>query len=392
MHVAVNGWFWNHPATGSGRYTRRVAYASAIRDPALALSVLLPPAVQGAGEASFDQPLPPNLALVDAGAVGRAAGPYPSRLPSDLVKVWWEQVAVPRLARRLGADVLHVPYWASPVVTPVPTVVTIHDIIPRVLPAYRGSPKVRLYTALVSATARRALHILTDSEAARRDILRYLHIPPTRVHTAPLAADEAYRPEPGDDDGVWRARLGLPPSYMLYLGGFDVRKNVRALCRAFNIVHHARPDVPLVIGGRLPERDSSFTPDPRRLAREAGLDADSVFFPGFVPEAATPALYRGARLFIWPSVYEGFGLPPLEALSCGTPVVGADTTSLPDIVGDAGVLLLPEDIEGFAGAMLQLWIDDAFHRDLSARAVVRARSFSWDRTAQATLQVYRAAV
>jgi glycosyltransferase involved in cell wall biosynthesis len=298
-------------------------------------------------------------------------------------------VTVPTAARQLGADLLHVPYWAAPLITPLPTVVTIHDIIPRVLPAYRGSLKVRLYTALVSATALRAQRILTDSEAARRDILRHLRVPENRVRAVPLAADAAYTPEPGDEEASLRDQMGLPGAYILYLGGFDVRKNVQTLCRAFKIVHQTRSDAQLVIGGRLPQTDTSFTPDPRRLAREAGLDEDSVHFLGFVPETATPALYRGARLFVWPTTYEGFGLPPLEALSCGTPVVCSNTTSLPEIVGNAGLLLNAEDVEGIAGAMLQLWIDDAFHQDLQARARRQARTFSWERTAQETLRTYQ---
>jgi glycosyltransferase involved in cell wall biosynthesis len=353
------------------------------------LTVLLPSEHEAATAAETTPSSLPNLKF--AAHKMHPSGRRTRTPASHLYKLGWEQVTVPRAARRLGGDLLHVPYWASPIVTPIPTVVTIHDIIPHILPAYRGGIRVRLYTALVSAAALRARRVLTDSEAARGDILRHLHIPAHRVHAVPLAADAAYGDAAAADDAAQRGSLHVPKSYILYLGGFDVRKNVRAMFEAFSIVQRARPEAHLVVGGRLPRRDTDFAPDPRRLAREAGLDEDHVHFLGFVAEDAKPALYRGARLFVWPTTYEGFGLPPLEALSCGAPVVGSDTTSLPEIVGDAGVLVHPQDVAGMAGAMLQLWIDDVFHRTLRQRALRHAQHFSWERTARATLAVYKEA-
>jgi glycosyltransferase involved in cell wall biosynthesis len=154
----------------------------------------------------------------------------------------------------------------------------------------------------------------------------------------------------------------------------------------------ATKDCPLVIAGRLPKRDTAFTPDPRRLMKEQGVSKEFVRFIGFVEEPHTPALYRGALAFIFPSHYEGFGLPPLEALACGTPVVGSDTASLPEVVGNAGVLLPPDDAEGMAGALIQLVIDDDFRAEMSRRALTQSASFSWDRTARATLGAYSDAV
>jgi glycosyltransferase involved in cell wall biosynthesis len=150
-----------------------------------------------------------------------------------------------------------------------------------------------------------------------------------------------------------------------------------------------REDVKLVVAGKLPERDTSLTPDPRRLLEETALTSDAVRFIGFVPEAAKPALYRGARAFLFPSRYEGFGLPPLEALACGVPVVGSHKSSLPEVVGDAGILLAPDDVAGMADALAHLIMDDGFYGALRARARSQVDRFSWRATAQATWDAYR---
>ena len=380
MRVAINAWFWNSPTTGSGQYTRRLVEHLAAVTPHLEI-VLVAPKGWGAHVS--------RLTLHASRTTQPKTG--------GLRKVWFEQVTFPRACARFGAGVAHVPYWAPPLRPTVPTVVTIHDLIPLLLREYRGGPLVRLYTALVSATARNAALVLTDSEASRRDIVTHLGLPPARVRVVYLAAGERYTPEPSTFPGEkpgFSEKTWFQKRYVLYLGGgFDVRKNVATVLRAYR---RAGPAIgeqcPLVIAGRLPERDTPFAPDPRRLAREQGLDERWVHFIGFVDEADKPALYRGAVAFIFPSRYEGFGLPPLEALACGTPVVGSDVSSIPEVVGDAGVLLPPDDAEGMAGALIRLATDDGFRAELSRRALAQAARFSWERTARETLAAYRDAV
>ena len=383
--IAVNGWFWDSPETGSGQYVRRLVHTLSRIDSAIELRVLLPA-----------QPAEPILQARTIAESSLAAGqlaPIVVPVPrTQLHKVWWEQAVVPRLARNAAADLLHVPYWAPPAASPVPVVVTVHDIIPLMLPAYRGSAKVRLYTALVRATSARARLVLTDSEASRQDILHYLPIAQDRVRTIPLAVDATYTPDATAEDAALRAAWELPAQYVLYLGGFDVRKNLATVMAAFAIVRRASPEVRLVIGGRLPEIDTDFAPDPRRLARDAQLPAEAVQWLGFVPERHKPALYRGARAFIFPSRYEGFGYPALEAIACGTPVVGSTVASLPEVVGNGGVLLDPDDTAGAAGALLQLLNDASFHARLRASAIEQSRRFSWLRTATATLDAFREAI
>ena len=390
MRVALNAWFWNSPTTGSGQYTRLLVEHLAAVAPGLEIVLIAPEGRTPNPKSQIPNPKSqiPNVQF------RLTANRY--RLTSALGKVWFEQVAFPRACRRLEADVAHVPYWAPPLRPSIPTVVTIHDLIPLLLREYRGGPLVRLYSTLVSTTARNSALVLTDSEASRRDIVTYLGLPAERVRVVYLAADERYTPEPslfpGEKPG-FAEKTWFQKRYVLYLGGFDVRKNVATVLQTYRWAGPAiGEECPLVIAGRLPERDTSFTPDPRRLAREQGIDERFVRFIGFVDEADKPALYRGAVAFIFPSRYEGFGLPPLEALACGTPVVGSDISSIPEVVGDAGVLLPLDDAEGMASALIQLATDEGFRAELSRRALAQAACFSWERTARETLAAYQDAV
>jgi glycosyltransferase involved in cell wall biosynthesis len=305
--------------------------------------------------------------------------------------VLFEQVAFPRVCRRWGADVAHVPYWASPLFPPVPTVVTVHDLIPLLLPAYRGGPAVRTYTRLVATSARRAAGILTDSLASKRDIETHLRIDGERICPLYLAAGSRFRPDPAARDVQIRDQYGVPDRYVIYLAGHDVRKNVEGILLAFATVARADDDVALVVGGRLPSAVSGRSPlyDPRPLAAELGLEHD-VRFVGWVDEEHKPALYRGAACAVFPSFYEGFGLPVLEALACGTPLITSNTSSLPELAGDAAFTVDPGDTDAIAGAILSCLVDDALAAELRRRGPAQAARFSWTLTARDTLAAYEA--
>ncbi|MBN2394012.1 MAG: glycosyltransferase family 4 protein [Anaerolineae bacterium] len=383
MRVALSGWFWDYPETGSGQYVRALVAALAETAPTAQFVVLLPSV---------------SVSETTVFASNIEFRVVPGQR-TNLGKLWWEQMTLPRAACRCGADLLHVPYWAPPLRAAISTVVTVHDLIPLLLRPYRGGPLVCLYTAFVRTTSPHTTLLLTDSEASRRDIIAHLRVAPARVRTIYLAVDEAYSDlsgfrrtefaQPDRSDAEVLEEVGMQPGYVLYLGGFDVRKNVRAVCAAFARVAQAVPDARLVVAGKLPVVDSDFAPDPRRLAREAGVPEGRVHFVDSVSETAKPALYRGSRAFIFPSIYEGFGLPPLEALACGTPVVGSNASSLPEVVGDAGVLVDPADVDGMADALIRLLTDDAFHAELRERALRQAAHFSWSTAARETYGAYQ---
>jgi glycosyltransferase involved in cell wall biosynthesis len=271
----------------------------------------------------------------------------------------------------------------------VPIVVTIHDIIPLILPQYRGGPLVRAYMQLVSTAARGATVILTDSEASRRDIVEQLHIPADRVRTIYLAADPKFSDhlDPIDTSAL-RRNYDLPEEYVLYLGGFDARKNIETLLQVYTWAQDVLgDDYPLVIAGGLPERHDAFFHDPRVIAQQIEVEP-VVRCIGRVAEEDQVALYQQARAFLYPTLYEGFGLPALEALACGVPVVGSNASSVPEIVGDAGILVDPRDARAMAGALIAVCTEDPLHDDLGERALKQAEKFSWEKCARETAEAY----
>jgi glycosyltransferase involved in cell wall biosynthesis len=313
-----------------------------------------------------------------------------ARLGIRLGKIWWEQVALRRACAAASVDLLHSPYFASPLYPNVPTVVTIHDVIPLVMPAYGRSLHTRLYMKLVSAAARRASAVLTVSEAAKRDIVRTMSIPAGRVHVAYNAVDPSMRPTT-DSVAVeaMRDSFGIAGDYILYFGGFDIRKNVERVIRAYHAARRSfgRPHQ-LVVAGSLSLVGHPLYPDPRPLVRRLGLEAQ-VVVTGRVSETDKTLLYGAATAFVFPSLYEGFGIPVLEAMACGAPVITSNVSSLPEVAGDAAILVDPTSIEAVADAMVRLVNDPALREELQARGFRRASEFSWDESAVRTLDVYR---
>jgi glycosyltransferase involved in cell wall biosynthesis len=183
----------------------------------------------------------------------------------------------------------------------------------------------------------------------------------------------------------------LPENFVLYLGGYDARKNVSALLHAFTWVSSTlHEDYPLVLAGELPSQDTRLFPNPLRIARELGIEK-YIVTPGWIAEEDKPLLYAAATVFVYPSRYEGFGLPVLEAMACGTPVVTSNTSSLPEVVGDAALLIDPYDEAALAQAMLTISGDEQLRARLREAGLERARQFTWRATAEKTLALYREA-
>ncbi len=373
MRVIVNGWFLSRTDTGSGQYLHALLRHMPAQAADLDLHVIVPQ----------PSPPPPGWQLHV-----RAARSKP------LAKLRFEQLEIPRAARQLQADVVHIPYWAPPLRSPTPLVVTVHDIIPLLLPEHRGSLPKRCYTALAAAGTRGATQVIADSHSSRCDILSRLHLPADRVHTVHLAAEAQFTPPVGTQPiSSLQAKYGLPEAYVLYLGGFQRRKNVHHLLTAWTWAHSAMPDgCQLVIAGHLPVRpDKRLYQDLPALTSQQGT-AESVRFIGAVTESDKPALYQGASCFVFPSSYEGFGLPPLEAMACGVPVVTTGAASLPEVVGDAAYLVSdPSDTRKLGAAIISTIVDTELASELRARGLKQAARFSWGQTARETLRIYQRA-
>lgn len=314
MRLAINGWFIGQQTTGSGQYLHHLLDHLPRQRAGIDICVFTPSRTYNPtwhGRWPQTRLIPVDL----------------PHLPRNLEKVWWEQVAFPRAARDCAPDVLWVPYWAAPLWQPHPVVVTVHDVIPLLLPVYRGGMQQRVYAWLVSRTARRSASVLTVSHASARDIVRHLNIPPERVHMVyhgPNYERETGKGQAGHPESLEavRTKYRLPQKYFLYLGGFDARKNVASVMRAYGryLELGGSPDVFLVIAGALPDSDSDVMPNPRRVASELDLEGQ-VHFCGWVDEADKPAIYAQATAFVFPSFYEGFGMMVLEAMASGTPVI-----------------------------------------------------------------------
>jgi glycosyltransferase involved in cell wall biosynthesis len=300
----------------------------------------------------------------------------------------WEDWILPGSARRRSVDILHGPAFLIPTRrTRVAKVVTIHDLVafghPETLPW-----KYMVYMRhLIRRAARKATRVITDSESVRIDIRKRLGTPAGKLDIIPLGVRQHLEPCPPEQIARVRDRFGLTAPYLLFVGNLEPRKNLPGLVRAFRRVRAAVPDIQLVVAGKVAWKSGPLQRD---------LDAEDlrglVHTTGYVEAEDLQALYSGAEVFVFPSFWEGFGLPVLEAMACGTPVVASNVSSIPEVAGDAALLVDPTRPEEIADALVRLLRDSQLRADLVGRGSARAREFPWSRTAEATLDVYRQAI
>lgn len=304
---------------------------------------------------------------------------------SPLARLWREHVLLPNACRRERVDILHCPKSAIPFRSPCPVVVTLHDLIPVRHPELEKRAAQLYWRLHIRRAAQKSDFVITISEWAKAEIMDEYGVPEERLAVIMQSYDPVMllprNPQQGKDV---RAKYGLVDGYILYVGTVQPRKNLISLIEAYHQLRHDRTDVPkLVIAGRKGWLNETL------FSRISELDlTDHVVFTGFVADEELPFVYDGAAVFIYVSLLEGFGRPPLEAMACGVPVITSNTSAIPEVVGEAGITVTPTDVSGIATALQQVLANPALALRLREEGRKRAALFSWETAAQETLAVY----
>jgi glycosyltransferase involved in cell wall biosynthesis len=376
----MNGWFWNRPDVGLGQYLKWLVWGLLQSKEMVSITLIAPQPLEPGPEDVFGR-LSPEINANNLTVLIKPA-PF-SNQSSHLSRLWFEQVAFPRACRALQPDIVHVPYYGAPLRPVKPQIITAHDLIPLLLPEYRQEPVLRLYGRLIASTLPKADRLISPSQTTKADLEKHLKIKPGSIHVIYEAPAPIYCQKPVHNKNRPKEEL------LLYVGGYEKRKNVKALVRAF---HRAKPHLPagtsLVLAGRLPDMDSAVYQDPRPLIGELGLEKD-VCLPGWIPECDLPRLYRSAKLFVYPSRYEGFGLPVLEAMASGTAVLTTNAASLPEISGTAAALVSPDDIQAMSNQIIYLCTNETANQRLVQSGLNHVEQFDWRKTAAHTILAYQ---
>ncbi|MEE9188508.1 MAG: glycosyltransferase family 1 protein [Anaerolineales bacterium] len=297
----------------------------------------------------------------------------------------WEQTLFPQLIRRSGVDLLHSMHYTRPVRVPCASVVTFHDMTFFLYPELHTRAKRLFFPLAIRASARQADALTAVSESTRQDAIRILGISPEKIAATQLGVDPAFRPI--NDAGFKRViaeKYDLPERFILYVGLLEPRKNLPMLIRAYKRLIDGGENYKLVLVGRYGWMYEEL------LKQINNLDLEGmVHFTGYVSQEDLPLVYNLSSLFVYPTLYEGFGLPALEAMACGVPVITTDVSSLPEIVGEAGILVPVNNVEALYGAMIAVLGDEDLRRKMINKGIQRAAKFTWEQTAKLTFQVYQ---
>ena len=304
---------------------------------------------------------------------------------SPAARIIWEQAFLPQLARRYKLDLLHSLHYTRPYFLPCASVVTFHDMTFFLYPMLHTRAKRLLFPLAMRASAKRANALIAVSENTRQDVIRMMGIPSEKIFTTQLGVIEDFRPitDTSNTQEISR-KYKLPEKFILYVGLVEPRKNIPLLLRSFNELVAQGLTQDLVIVGR-PGWSFEEVFD---LVENLNL-TPRVHFPGYISRQELPFVYNLAALFVYPTLYEGFGLPVLEAMACGIPTVTSRVASIPEIIGDAGIMVPPGDQPALTQAMREVLTNDRLRQELTHRGPQRAIKFTWKRTAEETLKVYR---
>jgi len=379
MRIGVSGYFMNNRSVGIGVYTSQLLRSLARVDKSHQYLTFVPE-----GNDFETDSFPANFVFSKHAHV-----PFGNPM---IKRVLWE-MSLSFKIRKHDLELFHFPFFSSCWTPGIKTVVTIHDVAHCRFPIYKGRLIGKLYFNYLARAMIKADHIITDSEHSRLEILEFVGIPDTKISVIPLAADALFVPVKDENklDQV-REKYNLPDKFIFYIGGFDVRKNVDNLLKAYASLKKAgKIEHKLVLGGKVPDNQQLILKgaviDMTKLIQELGIIRE-VCLPGFIEAQDLPSVYSLAELFVFPSLYEGFGLPVLEAMSCGTPVIASARSSLPEIIQREDLLFDPEDITRIKESMMAVLTDETMRISVSRWGRERATAFSWKMTALETRKVY----
>ena len=307
-------------------------------------------------------------------------------------KIWtpphhrWERLALSAELFRYRLDVLHSTDFIPPLRGARRHVINVYDLTFLHYPQHKDRGSQRYYNSQIQRAVKQADHILTISQASKRDIIDLLDVSPHKVTVHLLGVDERFVPLPERIITQWRTALDLPENYVLFVGTFEPRKNIPLLLEAYaDLSTDLRERFPLLLVGR---PGWLFDTTMQRI-EQLQTQGYPILIRSDISDEALPAIYNMASVLVLPSFYEGFGIPPLEAMACGTPTIVSDISSLPEVVGDVGLLIDPNDSTSLTTALERALTDSEWRRSARARGLHRAKSFTWEQVAQTTLSVYQ---
>ena len=363
-HIILDARTANEHFPGIGRYVTSLAQALHLTQPDLPVMLLRNPA-------AITPPTLPDLPTIECTAS-----------PFSLQQQW----RVRSILQQARTALYHSAYYLMPYLPGAPVVLTCYDLIPLIFPHYFSAPQRLIFRLSHWLALHTACATLAISEATKTDLIRFFHIDPARIVVTPLAADGHFQPPSRAEIDRVRQAYALPDRYVLYFGSNKPHKNVPRLVQAFAQIgiRDRGSEIGLVIAGHWDAR----YPEAKQAVEQLGL-ADRVKFIGPVQDDELPALYGGAEVFVFPSQYEGFGLPVLEAMACGTAVICGNRSSLPEVAGDAALLCDANDVTMLAQTIEQVIAERDLRETLRARSLARAAQFTWERTAALTADIYR---
>ena len=370
MRIALDGFPLSSPRTGVGHYTFELATALARTAPQHRFELISPLPFAASVVQELQQASPPNLALRNA-------------QPASLSRRWWA-IGLPLFLRKHSFEIFHGTNYEVPLWNRQRNVLTIHDLSLLLHPEYHEANLVRRARRRLPLMVRSAAMIIADTESIKREICEKLKVKPERVAVTPPAPRRSFFPAPDLETLATRELLGIETDFILSVGTIEPRKNLLTLVRALDQILRTtelRPQL-VIAGGEGWLMDELYS-----FIRSSGI-GDRVRFTGYTSDEALRALYSSCRVCVYPSLYEGFGLPPLEAMACGAPVITSRIPAIVETVGRAAALIDPHNVTELSQSIVELWNDEQQRTRLSQAGLKRAAEFTWERTAKLTLDVY----